>query len=295
MLKPTKILLLFIILQCAIFAQSQLLLLMGDAPAGYNNAETTTYLASLTTALSDTQATNIDQLITMLKDSLSIASLSEQFDVIYLLANETDEAGLKNLVKRTNDADTVGSVAFTAWQGFTGDQSTGYITTNYNPTTDAVILGKDDNAHTIYSRTATDASSFDFGLNNGTSYQTYLAIRYNDGNHLYGTSNSISSGAVTATNTDGRGFYIMSRDSAGGYTIYKNGSSVEVKSSSSVDLVDGDMYFLGRNRVDLGAADGLSPRQISFFSIGKGLPLALITKFNNCIEWYMDEIGVGVQ
>src|SRR5690606_25638804 len=62
------------------------------------------YFASLETPLSNSAKTKINNFVAMLKDSLEIDSLAEKFDVMYLFANETPDAGLHNLVKRMHDA-----------------------------------------------------------------------------------------------------------------------------------------------------------------------------------------------
>ena len=90
----------------------------------------------------------------MVKDSLQISSLSSKFDGMYLLANETSEAGLKNLVKRQHDATAVNSPTFTQWEGFTGNENTyAHISTNYYPRTQAVSYALNSGSFGIYFRT----------------------------------------------------------------------------------------------------------------------------------------------
>ena len=67
---PLRKIILFLLINTAIFSQD--LLLLYDS--GYKNPETTIYLQGQT--VTGTQANRIDRLISMLKDSLSITSLS---------------------------------------------------------------------------------------------------------------------------------------------------------------------------------------------------------------------------
>src|SRR5574343_1234161 len=126
------------------------LLLMGDE-AGYDT-DAQTYFSAMSTPLSTAYQDRINTFVLMVKDSLSITNLSDKFDVIYLLANETSEAGLKNLVKRSSDA-TIGAetVTFTADEGFAGDGVGGYINTNYNANSDGVNYTLNDASFGIYS------------------------------------------------------------------------------------------------------------------------------------------------
>jgi hypothetical protein len=96
------------------------------------NAETVTYITGLTTPLSSGQVTLIDTFVTSLKTGLSITTLDEVFDVMYILAGETAESSLRNLIKNDHHATAVNSPTFTALEGFTGDGLTKYINTNYN-------------------------------------------------------------------------------------------------------------------------------------------------------------------
>ena len=85
--------------------------------------EVTAYIDGLTTPLSSGQLTALNTFVKALKDGLSITLLSEVFDVMYILAGETEESSLRNLIKRAHDAEAVNSPTFTTLEGFTGDAS----------------------------------------------------------------------------------------------------------------------------------------------------------------------------
>ena len=98
----------------------------------------TTYLNALTTPLSSDQQTKLNTLVTDIKDGLNIDNLSDFFDTFHILANETEEAGLKNLAKRSHDGTAYNSPVFTQYEGFKGDGSSAYVKISYNPKTDGV-------------------------------------------------------------------------------------------------------------------------------------------------------------
>jgi len=98
-----------------LFAQKPLLDLFDSGVAVVpNEIETTRYANAMTTPLADSQVVNINNLVSMLKDSLGIDSLPQAFDCIYIFASPTSESALKNLVRRVDDAEVVSTPIFTA-------------------------------------------------------------------------------------------------------------------------------------------------------------------------------------
>ena len=78
-------------------------------------AELTTYITGLTTPLSSAQLLRLNTLIKTIKTRLSISALSEAFDTIYVLAGETSESSLKNLVKDAHHCTAVNAPTFTQY------------------------------------------------------------------------------------------------------------------------------------------------------------------------------------
>ena len=100
-----------------------------------NEPEVDAYLTGLTTPLSGEQVTRINTLVKNLKQGLSVESLSEVFDVMYVLAGETQESSLRNLVKDAHHATGVNSPTFEQYKGFKGNKTSHFVDTNYNPST----------------------------------------------------------------------------------------------------------------------------------------------------------------
>ena len=120
---------------------------------GYDDHEAQTYFAALSTPLSLEQQTRVSNFVTKLKNILLTNDLSTRFDFFYLLGNETEESSRFNLIKRAHDITNVNSVLWTQWQGFTGDGSSSYLDTNYNPATQKVSFSLNQCAIGIYIRT----------------------------------------------------------------------------------------------------------------------------------------------
>lgn len=286
-----KTILLALLLSFNIFAQGEFIILLTGNRVSYD-ADAQTYFSAMATPLSSAYKTRINTFVTMVKDSLSISNLSDKFDIMYLLANETSEAGLKNLVKRSHDA-TIGAttVTFTADQGFTGDGVAGYITTNYNPSTDAVIYTLNSASLGYYSRTSSASTAIqDIGVNATTNVAELLSS-WSDGNAYWGVNSNTHQDQANIV-TDG--LLLVSRTASGASNFYINGAVVGGESSiASAAIPNGDITILARNLG--GTPDRFSNRQLAFVFVGEGLDATEVRKLNNCIEWYMDDLGTGVQ
>jgi hypothetical protein len=264
---------------------------------GYKNPETTLYLAGQT--VSPTQAARIDRFISMLKDSLSITSLSSKFDVFYLFANETSVLALRNLVKRSNDATVVVTPTFTQWQGYTKDGNNSYLRTHFIPSTDAITYTQNSAHAYIYIRAATNQSTTDYGgMGASTVFSLIAQINYGVG-LVYAEINKSNdgSGRISGVTNTGNpeGSYLLQRTGTTAIAFYKNGSTTALGTgdgtSSGVPQVE--IYIIGYN--NNGSATSFTTKQYSIFSMGSKFTTAEWAKFNNCVEWYMDQLGTGIQ
>lgn len=284
-----KTIILILFLSLNLFAQSSLLTWFDNA--GYDNTETTLYLQGQT--VTPTQATRIDNFVSMLKDSFAVASLSEIADVMYLFANETQTLGLRNLVKRDHDG-TIGAatVTFTVDEGFLGDAIGGYINTNYTPSTDGVTYTLDNASFGVYVRNIRAASSSKAAIGStkgdGSAYCMIQLERTAGVSRIYINSNGLSSGLVSNTS----GLSIVSRTASNVTNLYKNGVGVAPDTDASTVLPDVPFTILANNTGGvIGSFDNV---QVAFVFIGRGLSSDEARKLKNCVEWYMDQLGTGV-
>ena len=116
------------------------------------DADVLTYISGLTTALSDDILGKINTFVAGYKSDDGLTNLSDAYDVMYYLANETAESSLRNLVKRAHDAVAVNSPTFTPYEGWKGDGISSYIDTNYNPATEGVKYTASNASFGIYIR-----------------------------------------------------------------------------------------------------------------------------------------------
>ena len=268
-----------------VFAQSSLLTLFDDASY---DVDAKLYF-TVATSLSPAQKIRVNTFVKMLKDSLSITSLSSKFDVIYLMANEDSVSSKLNLVKRSDDGVKFNTLSFTQWEGWTGDVAGNfaYMNTTYNPSTEATNYAQNSNAFGVYVRNNLNVNV----ACGNTLPNNYIYPRLSD--KFYFTNNVTAAGNQSITNTDSRGFFISSRTAAAVTNGYKNGVSLAENTTVSAAPASANFYIFARNNG--AAAEGYSQFQISFFFIGGGLTAIQARQLNNCVEWYMDDLGKGVE
>jgi hypothetical protein len=139
---------------------------MKDA-GGYTfvNSEAAALVARFTTPPTNARKVLIDNFYTAIK----LVGLSK-FDAIYMLAAADAQSSLLNWVQDAYNLTAVNSPAFVVDRGYTGDGSTSYLDTGFNPTTAVgAKFVQDSGALSVWSRTnlANGAgTSFDFGSPN---------------------------------------------------------------------------------------------------------------------------------
>lgn len=228
------------------------------------------YITGLTTPLSTTQKSNINSLIDSLKVGLSISNLSDAFDTFYVLAGETAESSLKNLVKNAHHGTLVGTPnpSFIQFQGFNSDGANGYINTNYNPSTQGQTYQQNSASIGVMSLSDISEDKVDIGsiITPGTDLRSHLLLRSSTNQFLVRINTSL--GAVY-DNSHSNDIFIGSRTAENvqhGYINKKQGAVYTAVSNSIPSL---NHYILARN-VDGTPAD-FSNKQIAFAFAGKGL------------------------
>ena len=259
------------------------------------DADLSTYLGALTTPLSEAQQLLLNTFVTDLKTGLSITNLSDAFDVMYVLANETAEAGLKNLVKRSHDADAVNSPTFVALEGFTGDASTSYLNTNFNLSSNSSAYKLNDAHIGAYIRTETTINSnWDAGAYSALAGRSknLISARYGVDRAL-GTINALTSSTLLDYDPTGYvGWLLCNRESESSMQQYLNANQEASVDTASNDLVSLNMFMLANN------LDGNSHRhcnrQMSIFTMGKSFNSDERVVVKNVLEAYMDANGKGI-
>jgi hypothetical protein len=254
----------------------------GGAGGGYKivNAELTTYVTGLTTPLSDEQLEKIDTFLTYYKTHDGLTNLSDAYDVMYYLGNETAESSLRNLVKRAHDAVAVNSPAFTPYEGWTGDGISSYIDTNYNPATQGVNFVLNDASYGFYSRTIGSGIVMAPGSGN-------TRILFYMGNRIYWSINGAIPDSYHSYG-DADGMYILTGDNVSAKSdLYRNKIILDTTTGSQTTVENGNFWLLGRGTY-------YSTKQLSFAFAGKYLDSTSVGYLTDDFEALMDSNGRGV-
>lgn len=250
------------------------------------------------TAPSGTTLTALDTFITTLK-STGIWALC---DVIYLPATNGDSDfacyNLKN--PATFKLTKVNSPTFTSLQGFTGNGSSSYLNTGWNPSTNGVNYTLNSASLGGYARTdntdgtqrvligVTDATGFtQFTPKLSTTAFLWGFQRINNAGVNFKSYNGI---------TNANGFYNSNRFGSGAndLNLYRNGSSLTVNQNGSIpstNVPNNNVYLLASN--NNGTAAGFSREQLSFAYFGADLT-AQASSFYSAIQTYMTTLGTNV-
>ncbi len=258
-------------------------------------AELIAYTAGLTTDLSTAQKLRLTTFVKALKTGLSITDLNDVFDAMYILAGETAESSLRNLVRNAYHATMVNSPSFTAFEGFTGNGVTSYIRSNYNPSVNGVNFVLNNAAIGVYSRTNSDSNGVAIGARDGVPNDILLLQRF--GNKFYGRINNGEGKGVVNNNTDSSGLFMVTRYGSLSTNIvgYRNKTTlnaVGVGNPVSTDIPNAEIY-IGALNVN-GIVNNISIRQHSLAFFSKHITSAMRDVIVDSFEAYMDANGKGV-
>jgi len=188
-----------------------------------------------------------------------------KLDRLWNFATEYQQHATISIVTPTSTAITeVNSPTWVASLGYTGNGTTQYLDTGFNPSSGGMYT-QNNGSIGFYSRTNSDlASGVDMGCSYGASTITIFARNTNT---FYNRINAASSTGVS--NADSRGFFAGSRSSSTTQLGFKNGSQVSSGSQTSNALVNYNMYIMAYNYNGGGPANWTT-RQYAMAFIGTG-------------------------
>jgi hypothetical protein len=292
---------LFSIIGVASIAQAGSLLLMdAGGPATAADPATTAWVAQVNVVgagtcapncVSGTRKTVVDTFIKCLKSN----SLFTILDRYWLLAGEnvasaqTDMIGLASWTSH-------GTINFAANAGYTGDGTSGYLDTNFVPSTAGGHFALNSASYGTYllnNRTVSNGNQVTMGVLDGSA--TYSEVYGNStSNHTVSLSDS-GVAPAGATATTARGSYILSRAGASGSatkSLYVNGTLWGSVSQATTSLSTHALFISG---LDNGGSPGFftSDQHAAAF-IGGGMDATQSANFETCQNTMMSNIGINV-
>jgi len=250
------------------------------------NTELITYISGLVTPLSESQKAKLNTFISSLKSGLSISNLSDVFDVMYLLAGETSESSLKNIIKNQYHATAINAPVFETLKGFTGNGTSSCIDSNFNPSTNSIRYTLNNAGMGIYSmKQLASASTYSCGSLSGTN-ASMIGVRRDADNPRYFLNNSSSVFANPSSGGITTGMFSMYRNSSTEIYAIHNDGIVSTKTASSIAIPNSKLFILAYGNSN--SPVFFDSIQASFFFLGKSLSSSQNQVVFNAIENYLN-------
>ncbi|MEO0538781.1 MAG: hypothetical protein AAF215_33600 [Cyanobacteria bacterium P01_A01_bin.123] len=240
---------------------------------GATDADAQAFIGRLTASYSTAELDAINAFFVGLKAD----GLYTTIDLIYLnfLDNITD--ALLN-IKGTSFTGSNISGAHVAGQGITGA-----INTGFNPVTAGGNWAQNSALALYYSRTNSQSTSREFGINDGGSPSDFSTNLTRTSANQARWGINISGTAETTSNiTDSTGLWVVSRTSSSTHALYRDGTLSQSASESSVAPPSLNMYFGAENRA--GSATDVSSRQLAMMGLASGWDATQVSNFNTLVD-----------
>lgn len=207
-----------------------------------------------------------------------------------LVPGNLEQYNTVNAVNPTATAATVvNSPLYTSLEGWTGNGTTQYINTNFNAAINGVNFTRNDGCIGVYRRDNGAANSLEIGGNSATIANQ---IRTRGATNLYmaKVNSSTGLGSLSASSTDSRGLFHISRTGASAVEAFKNGVSVDTDTESSGVVPSVNVYFLAANANGVAVTFSVAQLSIVYYGSSSIDPASISTILNG----YMTAIGKNV-
>jgi hypothetical protein len=225
--------------------------------------------------------------------SLVDGGVWDKLDVFYLFAQSTNGDGeaLKNWISPgTYDATAVNAPTFTAFEGFTGDGSTSYIHTNYNPGDGGTYkYTRLSASFGAYVRQMCSAGEYSLWGSGASPNFNQRAIPNRGSASRYMMINTNGTNILAFDNTD-VGVHVLSRDNHDDFDWYAPNDTYNYLKSS--EIVNCGIFIHAES--NSGSPQYFSDGQISAAFGGSALSSEDVTVITNAIETAMDAMEKGV-
>jgi hypothetical protein len=242
--------------------------------------ESVDLLTRFTTNSTGARAIIIDDTIRQLKS----AGVWTKLDAFYMLAAEASDQALLNWKSASFACTTNGTITFVADQGYTGNGTTGYLDTQFNPATAGGGFTQNSAHLGYYSRTSASSGSSNMGNDNA------LIIPHSSG--TFSVRLNRSSAFTVATGlTTGAGYTGITRtgsatiDAIRNSTLYLAGAHATNGGPSSQNFWVG-----GRN----GGTPQYGNYQIACAHFGSGLTSGELQAISGIVTSHLARIGAAV-
>lgn len=218
------------------------------APSVSYSTEATAYFAAMATEPDADQKSKLDDFISGLVSEGWWAIL----DAIWIYRGHANADSLLNVKDPASfTSSLVNAPTFTANRGFTGNGTSSYINTNFNPATAGGNYTQNSACFGVY---LTPGVGTETGLTNGVAMGTTLStglgdsvIQPRNGSNAYGVRVNNTTVQTAFTSTSRSGLWVARRKAASGtdaLSLWKNGASVLSTTTSSAAVASNTFKVL---------------------------------------------------
>lgn len=243
----------------------------------FTNAEADALVARFTTEPDDTRKGLIDAWWTTVKAAGVSAS---DLDIFYMLAAADSQAARQNWIADAYHATAVNSPSFVADRGYTGNGSTSYLDTGFNPTTaSSPKYTLNDASMGIFCRTNVQEQARDIGHTNA-----FIAAR-SSADTVLARANEASTTGVALVSVTSVGQTSWSRTASDAYQVRKNGADLGTLQTSITTAISNENLRVLSGVVSAGT------KQACAAWFGKSLSAAKDLAIYNATLTYLQAIG----
>lgn len=217
--------------------------------------------------------------------ALKTAGVWTKLDALYLFAAADTQGACLNWVQNLYNCTLVSSPTFAADRGYTGNGSSAYVDSGFNPATaSGPKYVRDDASFALWSRTSGTSTVSDGGEYDGTDGLT-LQTRDGTDNMNYRVNNA--TGTANPGVTSGAGLFAVRRTTSTAIKSYWNGAVVGTGGQTSVAVNSVTVKFL------TASGSSFSSRQLAMGRIGQSLTDAEEAAFYTATLTYMQGVGAA--
>ena len=242
--------------------------------------ETVALVRRFTTAPTGARIFVIDQTIAGLKN----AGLWTKLDCLWFMAAEVADQALTNWISGSFTMTVNGTPTFTADRGYTGNNSSGYLQTGFNPTTaPSPQFTQNSASYGFYSRTS--------GSGNGTciGHETSW-MNPRTGSNVIQARLTRGATFASAASLDGSGSFTAYRTLSTEYNINARGTKFTDVAGTSAASTNSEFWMCAANNT----TPLYSTRQLACAYIGGGLTDAEATNIQSITLGYIAAVGAAV-
>jgi len=257
----------------------------GGAAAPADSAELTQFLARITAPTAPRKAA-----YAALIDGLVVDGVWSLIDALYIMAAADAATARTNLKQSSYGLTPSGSgLTFTADRGYTGNGSSGWINTGYDPNTAGGNFPSTGNSGTLaaYCLTSETTGGFAYAMHTGGAV-SYIAPLF--GGDIYINIGGGGYNSTAGANQRGNVMAVRTSSAASAMTIYKNGTSSAAGGGATAGGSIGAIALFAAT----GGGGSFLAQEMCAAMIGAGMNGTQALAYMSRVNTYMTTLGINV-